>query len=285
MSDISFSDPAVLFVALCAASLIMIGIILKYNLLSLEGAGSSHEKRLALMSPLIGFLLFLGTCAFVPPWVQKGIHYLDTHGFSSLHRIEADSITQLVTLIIAAVLLVGFSRIHPENVREFIWGNQNGIAKGIGKGILFCLLTYPIVMAFVQGIHLGLEWMGKNPIAEQVALAQLKSLKGYPWLFWCFALFVVTLVPLVEEFLFRGLLQNYLGGILGSYGAIFITSLFFALFHYSAEQGSTNYELLAGLFLYSCCIGIFYVKERSLWTPMAMHASFNLLSILLMLYL
>lgn len=278
------TDPALLFVILSCTALVMIGILYKYNMMSLGKQGGMQEARLALMSPLIGFLLFLGTCAFVPSWMHKLIHYLDTHGVSSFSKVEVDSFSQLVTLVLAAFLLMGFSRIHPDDVRDFIWGPKSPV-KAFGKGMLYCLLIYPIIMAFVQGIHLGLDWLGKKPFAEQVALVQLKVLRGYPWLFWTFAFSIVTLVPLVEEFLFRGLLQNYLGGILGAKGAIFISSIFFALFHYASEQGNTNYELMAGLFLYSYCIGIFYIRERTLWTPIAMHATFNALSLCFMLYL
>ncbi len=91
-------------------------------------------------------------------------------------------------------------------------------------------------------------------------------------------------MPLVEEFLFRGLLQNYFGNFFGPQYRIILTSLLFAFFHYSALQGSTNIELMVGLFIYSYFIGFFYMRERSLWTPIAMHASFNALTIFIMFY-
>jgi membrane protease YdiL (CAAX protease family) len=272
------SEPQVFFVVLCAISVVMIGILYKFELLALPAQGKQKERNLALMTPLLGFLIFLGSCAFVPQLVGKVIQYTDTHGYSAFTSQEKDSFSQLIALVVSAILLMGFSYIHPDHVRSFIWGETNPV-KAILKGMLYCVLTYPIVMALVQGVHLGLEWMGQKPVHEQVALSQLKSIYHIPWLFWSFACAVVTLVPLVEEFLFRGLFQNYLGGYLGPKIAILFTSLIFAAFHYASEQGSSNIELLIGLFLYSCFIGIFYMRERSIWTPIAMHASFNAITL------
>lgn len=277
------TDPAVFFVALCAYAILMVALIWKCELLKGPAAQAHDMGKIALMSPLIGFLLFVSACAFVPGWTSKLIHYTDTHGYSSFTVGESDNFSQLMALVVSFVLLLGFSRIHSEAVRVRIWG-QGGSIKAFCKGIFYCIVVYPIVMTLVQGIHLAVEWFGVLPIHEQVALSQLKAIQSYPWLFWSFALSVVTLVPLVEEFLFRGLLQNYLGNFFGPKLSIILTSLLFAFFHYSGLQGATNIELMIGLFIYSYFIGLFYMKERSLWTPIAMHAAFNALTIFIMFY-
>ncbi len=276
------TDPAVLFVALFALAICMIGIIAKWKLLEVPSVSSAEGQKLTLMSLLIGFLLFVFSCGFVPAWVTKLIQYMDTHGYSSFSVAESDNFSQLVAIVVTLILLVGFSRIHPDAVRERIWGNN--VFKAFLKGILYCVIAYPIVMTVVQGIHLAVDWFGKEPVHEQVALSQLKAIQSYPWLFWSFAFCIVAIVPIVEEFLFRGLLQNYLGNFCGPKLSIIITSILFALFHYSPLQGSTNIELMVGLFMYSYFIGLFYMRERSLWTPIAMHASFNALTIFIMFY-
>lgn len=277
------SDSELSFVLLTLFALVAIGLMRKWQLLKLPQEASRPLDKLVLMSPLIGFLLFLGSCAFVPGWIAKLIHYTDTHGISSFSRQEQESFSLLVALVTASLLLIGFNRLHAKEVRASIWGTKATFI-AIGKGVLYCFLCYPVVMALVQGIHLGLEWFGQKPYQEQVALAQLKAIAHYPWLFWSYALAVVTLVPFVEEFLFRGLFQNYVERYLGTKFSIVLTSILFALFHFSQEQGSTNIELMLGLFLYSCFIGIFYCKERSLWTPLAMHATFNAITLFFMFF-
>ncbi len=277
------SDATVFFIAITALSVVMSAIIWKWRLFEVPLAKGHDSGRLALMTPLIGFLLFVGACAFVPGWTTKLVSYADTHGYSAFSQRESENFSQLMALVISFIMLMGFSRIHPQAVRIHIWG-QGGAASFFLKGVMFCLLAYPIVMTLVQGCHLIVDWFGVQPIHEQVALSQLKDIQNYPWLFWSFAAAIVTLVPVVEEFLFRGLLQNYLGNFCGPKLSIIITSLLFAFFHYSALQGSTNIELMVGLFIYSYFIGLFYVRERSLWTPIAMHATFNALTIFIMFY-
>jgi len=277
------SDSELSFVVLSIFAIVTLSAMLKWKLLALPTEKVAPQGKLVLMSPLIGFLLFLGACAFVPGWIMKLIHYTDTHGISSFAKQEQEGFSLLLTLVTAAIMLLGFSRLHPQEIRGRIWGQKKAF-KAIFKGIGYCLLAYPIVMALVQGIHLGLEWLGQKPYQEQVALSQLKAIRHFPWLFWTFVLAVVTLVPFVEELLFRGLLQNYLQGYLGPKCSIFFTSILFALFHFSQSQGSTNIELMVGLALYSVFIGIFYSKEQSLWTPLAMHATFNAITLFFMFF-
>ncbi len=278
------SDAQVFFLALTGLAVVMCGIIWKWQLFELPYGKGEAWGKLALMSPLIGFLLFVGACAWVPGLTIKTIQYADSHGYSSFSEQETTNLSYLMALVVACVFLIGFSKIHPDDVRERIWGSGNQL-KHFLKGLLYCILVYPIVMTIVQGVHLAVDWYGIKPVQEQVALAQLKGLQNHPWLFWSFAVAIVTLVPLVEEFLFRGLVQNYLSNRIGALAAIVVTSILFAFFHYSALQGATNIELMVGLFIYSYCIGLFYMREGSLWTPIAMHALFNAFTIFIMFYI
>lgn len=277
------SDPAVFFVALTALAVVACGIIWKWRLFEVPHFQGQESGRLALMTPLIAFLLFMGACSFVPNATAKIISYTDTHGYSSFSQKEADNFAQLMALVVSCILLMGFSRIHPEDVRGRIWGYM-GACKPFLMGLVYCLLTYPIVMSIVQGAHLVIDWFGINATHEQVALVQLKSLMSYPWLFWTFAVATITIIPVIEEFLFRGLLQNYFTNFCGARLSIILTSILFAFFHYSALQGPTNIELMIGLFIYSYFIGLFYMREGSLWTAIAMHAAFNALTIFIMFY-
>jgi membrane protease YdiL (CAAX protease family) len=276
-------DQAVLLMALLALAVVMIFVLWKWRLYEVPQVKPQATQRLALMTPLIGFLLFFTACAFVPALTTKAMNYGDTHGYTSFSEKETQNFSQLMALVVSAILLVGFSCIHPDAIKARIWG-QGGYVKAFLKGIMYCCIAYPIVMTIVQGVHLVVDWFGLEPAQEQVALSQLKGIRSYPWLFWSFAVSVVTLVPLVEEFLFRGLLQNYFGNYGGPKISIIITSLLFALFHYSPLQGSTNIELLTGLFIYSYFIGLFYLREGSLFTPIAMHLTFNALTIFIMFY-
>lgn len=79
--------------------------------------------------------------------------------------------------------------------------------------------------------------------------------------------FIVISAPIVEEFVFRGVIL----GLLKRYGdrfAIFISAILFGLIHANIEQ-----------FIYAFLIGLYFgfvlVKTKSLWTTILLHSLFN----------
>lgn len=130
---------------------------------------------------------------------------------------------------------------------------------------------------------------GAKPLREGIFSAN-QLLKAVP----LFSIWLLIEVGLVEEFFFRGLLQNRLGAILRSKtGAICISALIFGLVHapgmYLRQAGVDDglgtapallnsivyciaIQSIPGLFL-----GILLEKTRNLWLLMAIHAMFDLL--------
>jgi len=101
----------------------------------------------------------------------------------------------------------------------------------------------------------------------------------YPDLAHALAVLVaIVLVPIVEEFLFRGYLYGALKRGIGMVGAIGVTSLLFALIHGHVPS-------LAVFFVLAVCLGIAFEKSGSLIVPMAMHSLFNAVSVCVMLSL
>ena len=276
----------IIFYCFLSFTVVLVPVLWRMKLLTLPS--QTKEAGVALMTPLIGFLLFLSTLAYIPRWVKKIMHYGDTHGMSSFTLQELESWPQLIGFLVAAALLIGFSMIHSKECQARVWGAKRSIKEislSFMKGVLYCLMTYPIVMTLVQAVHYGVAAAGYKALDEQVAIVHLKALAMYPGLFWCMTITVITIIPIIEELLFRGFLQSFFQGLVGPKIAIFLAALLFSIFHYSAEQGFTNIELMSGLFLYAIFLGIFYVRTRSLWVPIGMHAAFNTLSLFFMLYL
>ena len=81
------------------------------------------------------------------------------------------------------------------------------------------------------------------------------------------------LIPIVEELLFRGLVQNRMKRYGSSVMAIFMSSLFFASFHGNMLQGI--YSFILGLLL-----AYFYERYHSLLAPILIHCGANLMSVL-----
>lgn len=152
----------------------------------------------------------------------------------------------------------------------------------IGIGIGAWCVCYPLVLAFNEVVSLIVWHLFHHSTLDQIAVQNLRKVLEYPWLFGWTALAIVTFVPWTEEFLFRGLLQNWLKQRLHHPAlAIGLSSLVFAFFHYSHVQGITNIELLSSLFLLSCVLGFLYERQRSLWASVGLHGFFNLMSLLL----
>lgn len=183
-----------------------------------------------------------------------------------------------------AVYLASLSIVPAQ--RQLIWGQSSPLPwyKNLGFGALSWFYIYPLVLALGAIIELMIyEFYHQLPV-DQVAVKQMKSLQFNPVLFFLTSVVVVTCVPIVEELLFRGLLQSWLKNrFKSSKLAILLTSLTFALFHFSTTQGITNIELLSELFLLSCFLGFLYERQRSLWTSIGLHAFFNAVSLLLLI--
>lgn len=142
------------------------------------------------------------------------------------------------------------------------------------------LLSYPwvIVMGHLVALIL-IFFLGTAPESEQVAVKQLKLSQEQPMLFAWLMVAIILLVPLTEEILFRGFLQRGLRRYLSPWPAIALTSLIFALFHYSSSQHWNNIELILSLFILSCYLGLIYEKRGSLWAPVGLHMTFNAISV------
>ena len=167
--------------------------------------------------------------------------------------------------------------------RQQLWHQTNTPwYRHIGIGVVAWFVSYPLVLAFSEGIGLILWYFFHQPFIEQIAVQNVRSVINDPLLFGCTAFSIVVLVPLTEEFLFRGLLQSWLKQKLHHTPfAIILSSCVFAFFHYSTEHGMTNIELIPSLFLFSCMLGYVYERQRSLWAPVGLHAFFNLISLLM----
>ncbi len=84
-------------------------------------------------------------------------------------------------------------------------------------------------------------------------------------------LIMVFIVALVEELIFRAVLQTRLAEFLGPAGGVFLTSLLFGVMHSSY---GTYYEM-AYTFLVGCFLGYSFYKTRSLPFVIMIHGSIN----------
>jgi membrane protease YdiL (CAAX protease family) len=192
----------------------------------------------------------------------------------------------LASLTTVTILLVLYCYSIGPTLRKLIWNSNhkdhNLLRKDFLLGVVTWVISFPLVVSVENLTILLTSYLYPNftkPI-DQVAVKYLKALAEIPSLYWLTALVLCTCIPVVEEMLFRGFFQTWIKGWLGRGKAIIVTSLCFALMHFSTSQGISNLDLMLALFVLSCFLGFLYERQRSLWAPIGLHATFNAISIL-----
>ncbi len=151
-------------------------------------------------------------------------------------------------------------------------------------GMVSWFLIYPVMMIASQLLAHIVNYIFPHPWIEQDMLQNLRQAMSYKMLFTIMVFLTVTLVPLTEEFLFRGLLQSWFRRRMGRFLAIGTTSIVFALVHYSPVMGYANIELMGAIFLLSCVLGYLYERQRSLWASLGLHSFFNFMTIIFIVF-
>ena len=153
-------------------------------------------------------------------------------------------------------------------------------------GVASWILIFPIVSFFASVFDIFIFVVFKvRKIPEQMAINFIKSTMSYPFLFVIALISIIIIAPILEEFLFRGVLQNFLKKYLKRSYAILLTSVIFAFAHFSIAQKLANITILGSLFILSVFLGFLYEKQKSLISPIFLHATFNAISLLNLIFI
>ncbi len=92
----------------------------------------------------------------------------------------------------------------------------------------------------------------------------------------------VLIAPVLEEVIFRGLMQSVLVEWFGQpmrWGVVLLASLVFAMIHADLNTGE-NWQALPGLFVLGLILGWLYERTGSLWPSIIVHIGFNALNVI-----
>ena len=146
------------------------------------------------------------------------------------------------------------------------------LIKSTGVGFIALLLTWPIITAVGMMARPIVEVITGRPV-DVIAHESLRLFLENPVDGWyiMFAVMVVLAAPVIEEVMYRGVLQSWLvhTGI-NRWAAIFITSVVFASAH-----GTVEAHALPVLFVLSLSFGWVYERTSRLAACITMHALFN----------
>lgn len=137
--------------------------------------------------------------------------------------------------------------------------------RGPGRAMPWLTASIPVWVAFQFHLaSLSARWL--PPPALPAGRVEVYSLRPMAWL--PLALIGLVLAPLVEEILFRGVLQRDLEHRLGPALGVLLSATAFAAFH--LEPWRFGYLLAGGIMF-----GAFVHASRSLWAGIFLHASAN----------
>lgn len=244
-----------------------------------------HFKQVFTVFSLFFALMVIILPAFSFLWISY-----ERGQWAHFEKIEMNSLTHgwlnVLAISLSACGICGYLLFLKQDVRESIFGKKglfsfSQSAKDFALGMLSWLLCYPIVLAINQTFALIDHFLGRPaPEYEQVAVKFLRIAMDYPVLLIVMGVLIILIVPIVEEVLFRGFLQNWLKQGMGRAKAVVLTAAIFSLFHFSMSQGVYNVELLISLFTLGCFLGFLYERQQSLWPAIGLHSTFNAISVL-----
>ncbi len=176
-----------------------------------------------------------------------------------------------------AIAIAGFVVLA---VKERNASARRGVALGKAalKGAAALALFWPVLMTLVWLTNLivrALTGSVPDAVAHQTLVLLLDS-QPNAWAL-ILAAMVVVLAPMVEEVLYRGMLQSALVRLeMPRWWAIAATSVVFVSMHIAAAPSAEALPgMLAALFVLSLGFGWIYEKTGSLLAPMVMHMLFN----------
>jgi len=225
-----------------------------------------------IMPPLLAipFLLWVGTVSVLFFIKEKLLA-----GLPDWQNSIAENLAICIAAVPAIVAGVMIARI------TFVRGlSALGLnPKTIPRDFVAALLNLLAIMPVVLGAIILTTIIGKLLFGDKFQMPQheeLKQIIAYSqWQVRALIVFTaIVVVPFVEEFIFRGMIQTLLRSyIVRPWPAIFLASLVFIIFH-------ANPEHWLALFALSLCLGYTYEKSGSLLRSIFVHALFNAMSVL-----
>ena len=182
---------------------------------------------------------------------------------------------EITALLVFSFLLLAYALLLRKKLRLYF------ASPGVLAGLKAWVIAFPLVILWSSLVETGVEWATGEPRQEQIAVLALKDAPKGTLSFWILILYVILIVPMMEELLFRGFLQNWLRSKLSPAFSIGLTSFIFAFFHYAPGQGISNITIVSSLFLLSLVLGWLMFRTGSLKAPMALHSIFNTVSVCL----
>ena len=207
--------------------------------------------------------------------IYGGIEFVFKMNLWNLGR-QADMWKLIVTIICVAILLIFMYRVHTKLFKPTVK------RKFQLMDLIFVFVTY-IADMFLSYLIYNL-WSsmaygtGRTKLVDFFFRANL-PLTTDKYIFALEALGLVCFAPLIEEFLFRGFLNNLLRGKVNTFIRMSIVSILFAAIHF--PYYIHNWIQFIDYLIGSIVLFLVYERRRSLFDAILLHSLFNGLLVIL----
>lgn len=247
-----------------------------------EGTTVSFTDLVAAVVMLFVIKLLVGPATFVVAYSLITGGQLDQAQFLSSPLIQG---WLNATVVLQLVLCYGFYLyiLRPE-IRPTIFGRSKQPGRDIALGVASWLIAYPWVVVASQGVEALVNYLSAMPPIEQEAVQYVRGITAFPVMLVFSFLLVALVIPIIEEIVFRGFLQQWLKQRLSPLIAIAFTSFLFAIAHFSTFQGLSNLSIVSALFVLSLFLGYLRERQGNLLAPISLHAAVNGITLLIILF-
>lgn len=265
-------SPLRLLLSLLPLLIILIGVIQILHLVrSVEGEREQWRQgeRLLAWRPFrlrdLGFVLlpvlaanllagFLLHREAKPPGVEREVSLVD---------MGVQFVAFQLLSVVAALVLV---RLKGLRWRDAFGDARKGPFSGVGYALRMMFALMPVMILIGLATQAVLKLLDVPP--ESQAVLRLLLDQDQPLLLAAGLFFAVVGAPVSEEILFRGILLPALAKWMTTPSAVVVSSLVFALIHFSPQQ-------MPALYVLSLLLSLSYLYTRRLETSIALHAMFN----------
>jgi membrane protease YdiL (CAAX protease family) len=228
------------------------------------------------------FSLYFVNALVITPFVFRTILSIE---YSALQSMKIQIVLyQSINVLINIALLFFYLTFQKRAQIKSLWKDPSVETSSYFYDILMGIFTWFISFPVVVALNSLCEWINstffKFEEVDQVAVHFLKTSSSSTITLVITTMMIIITAPFIEEFLFRGCIQNFLRKRLGTFQAIVLTSFIFAMMHFSPSQKLSNIPLLISLFTFSLYLGFLYEKTRSLLAPIILHMTFNSISVI-----
>jgi uncharacterized protein len=209
----------------------------------------------ALLYVLIAFTFSILTL------VLSGVAAVENAGTQVIEDGEQSIINLLYTYTGFSVIFIGFALLMKKFADRqsigsmgFYWkGYSNQASAGFFLALLI-LCTGSIILVILKFLFFtGVELNAANLL---------------------YSLLLFIIVAFTEEIAFRGYILNNLMQSMNKWAALTITSIAFALFHFTNPSGNEILPML-NIFVAGFLLGINYIYTKNLWFAIFLHFSWN----------